>query len=302
MHKSIILLLLACFSYHLSWGSTDNRKTYVQKYKNIAIQEMNRTGIPASIKLAQGILESGCGNSFLSVKGNNHFGIKCHDWTGQVVYMNDDSPNECFRKYKKPEESWIDHSEFLTSRPRYAALFKLAPTDYRGWAHGLKQAGYATNPRYAELLIGIIEDEHLYVYDQKEIKELKESKELKELSFSAKKRALTYVNNIPCIQTEQGDSFKSIAQNFDVPLRKLLKYNDKREISILLGMNVFLKKKKNNAAKGYDFHKTKEGETLYLISQQYGIKLSRLVKYNHMEVTVKPQTGEWIALRGKKLF
>ena len=145
----------------------DKRKEFIRKYKHIAIREMERTGIPASITLAQGILESGCGESELAVNANNHFGIKCHEtWNGDTYTMDDDTRDECFRKYKNIEQSWIDHSDFLTSRPRYAGLFSIPTTDYKAWAKGLKAAGYATNPQYANMLIKIIEEEELYKFDR----------------------------------------------------------------------------------------------------------------------------------------
>ena len=153
---TLFILTLVVLSTNVQ---ADVRKKYIAKYKATAIEEMKKTGIPASISLAQGILESGNGMSELAVYANNHFGIKCHEWKGASYNMDDDAKDECFRKYKNADESWKDHSEFLTGRPRYAALFKLKKDDYKGWAKGLKAAGYANNPKYAELLIKIIEEE-----------------------------------------------------------------------------------------------------------------------------------------------
>jgi len=164
--RSTILLLLITFSINSFTQVVPARQEYAKKYGEIAVRKMNEYGIPASITLAQGILESGCGASELAVKSNNHFGIKCHTgWTGKTYYHDDDAPQECFRKYDKVEDSFDDHSLFLTSRERYADLFNLDVSDYKAWAHGLKKAGYATNPNYASLLIKIIEETHLYMYD-----------------------------------------------------------------------------------------------------------------------------------------
>lgn len=304
MNKIIGFLLLTCLSFNLCWGNTEHRKIYIRKYKDIAIQEMNRTGIPASIKLAQGILESGCGNSHLCLKANNHFGIKCHNWHGPGIYKDDDAKDECFRKYKRPEESWIDHSDFLTTRSRYAFLFELPCTDYEGWAHGLKKAGYATDPQYAHRLIRIIEDEKLYQYDRPQAgQKHKRTTHTETATGKNLQDRVVYINKIPCLRVREGDSYEAISRYFNIPLKRLLSYNDKNETSLKTGTTVFLKKKKNKAPKGYTFHKTRPGETLYMISQVYGIKLSKLLQYNYMEVGDIPQPGEMIALRGyTKLF
>lgn len=299
MSKIYAILFLTFICVNICGASNDSRKTFIKKYKSIAMQEMDRTGIPASIKLAQGILESGCGGSKLAINANNHFGIKCHNWNGASFIMDDDSRNECFRKYRNPEESWVDHSEFLTSRPRYASLFKLSKTDYKGWAKGLKKAGYATAPDYAQKLIKIIEDEELYQYD----KPGKKRHVPNELNYKINntqnyQSRVVYINNIPCIKVKEGDTFEGIAQYFGIPLKRLLAYNDKNELSIRNGMHIFLKKKKNKAPKGYTFHKCKPGDTMYMISQIYGIKLAKLLQYNYMENGDKPQPGEMISLRG----
>jgi flagellum-specific peptidoglycan hydrolase FlgJ len=152
-------------------GQTDKKFTpseyYVFTYRDMAVKEMERTGIPASISLAQGMLESGCGGSYLSRVARNHFGIKCHnDWTGERIYLNDDEENECFRKYACVEGAYRDHSDFLRSNPRYWKLFELDIYDYKGWAEGLKRAGYATSPDYDRLLISIIDKYQLHLYDR----------------------------------------------------------------------------------------------------------------------------------------
>lgn len=301
-----LLLLLSLSS------QADSRKEFIRKYKHIAVREMERTGIPASITLAQGILESGCGESELAIHANNHFGIKCHnEWEGKTYFMDDDEEDECFRKYKTPEQSWIDHSEFLTSRPRYAGLFNLPTTDYKAWAKGLKAAGYATNPKYAEMLIKIIEEEELYKYDHP-IKRLAGSipsitvDEFAE-SVSSQNRPgnVSYRNReemrngILCIEAIPGDSYGKIAQYYGIKLKKLLSYNDKKDSSLKTGQLVFLKKKKTRAARGYEFHRVKAGDNLYDISQQYGVRLKNLVNYNYLTADSPLTEGEKIFLRKK---
>ena len=242
--KILVLLSLLLISFNVM---ADKRKEFIRKYKHIAIREMERTGIPASITLAQGILESGCGESELAVNANNHFGIKCHEtWNGDTHTMDDDTRDECFRKYKNIEQSWIDHSDFLTSRPRYAGLFSIPTTDYKAWAKGLKAAGYATNPQYANMLIKIIE---------------------------------------------------KIAGYYGIKLKKLLQYNDKSSSTLDPGQLVFLKKKKSKAARGYEFHRVKAGDTMYSISQQYGVRLKNLCRFNYLSADSPLTEGEKIYLR-----
>ncbi len=213
----------------------DKRKEFIRKYKHIAIREMERTGIPASITLAQGILESGCGESELAVNANNHFGIKCHEtWNGDTYTMDDDTRDECFRKYKNIEQSWIDHSDFLTSRPRYAGLFSIPTTDYKAWAKGLKAAGYATNPQYANMLIKIIEEEELYKFDRSIKKtgytavtitaeEFAQSVATQDHPSNTNYRNREEMRNgIICIETMPGDSFEKIAGYYGIKLKKII--------------------------------------------------------------------------------
>lgn len=300
----LCFLLLSAISVQ-----AESRKEFVKRYKHIAIKEMERTGIPASIKLAQGILESGCGESNLSLQANNHFGIKCHDWTGPTYQMDDDEANECFRKYKSPEQSWVDHSRFLTSRPRYASLFDIPTTDYKAWARGLKAAGYATNPVYAEKLIKIIEEEELYKFDrlitQPEGHSISPEEYAESTTPQARPGNISYKkreemrNGILCIETQEGDSFEKIAQYYGIKLKKLLQYNDKKDTNTEAGQLIYLKSKKSRAARGYEFHRVKEGDSLYDIAQRYGIKLKNLKKYNYMDENSQPVEGEKIYLRSK---
>lgn len=300
-----VLLALSSLSY------AQSRREFVQQYKHIAIREMERTGIPASITLAQGILESACGESELARKANNHFGIKCHDWTGDTYTMDDDAKDECFRKYKHPEQSWIDHSEFLLSRPRYAGLFRLKSTDYKAWARGLKAAGYATNPKYADLLIRIIEEERLHQYDRY-IKhpvggggEL--SMELKPVrghghhghEESGYRKREEMRNGILCIEARAGDSYAKIADYYGIKVKRLMQYNDRSDAALPVGQMVYLKRKKSRAARGYEFHRVKPGDDLYGISQQYGVRLKNLCRNNYLSPETQLNEGEKIYLRKK---
>ncbi|MDE7374460.1 MAG: glucosaminidase domain-containing protein [Odoribacter sp.] len=307
---TLIASLLLLSSFHLS---ADDRKDFIRKYRHIAIREMERTGIPASITLAQGILESGCGKSELAVKANNHFGIKCHNWEGDTYTMDDDAKNECFRKYKNAEQSWIDHSEFLTSRPRYAGLFNLKSTDYKAWAKGLKAAGYATNPQYADLLIKIIEDEELHQYDRNikhkvhhpQVPSISVEEFAESISSQFRPGNISYHNReemrngILCIEAVAGDSFEKIAKYYGIKLKKILQYNDKKDSSLKPGEMVYLKRKKTKAARGYEFHRVKAGDTLYGIAQQYGIRLKNLAGYNYLYPDSPLTEGEKIFLRKK---
>ncbi|MCM1031419.1 MAG: glucosaminidase domain-containing protein [Oscillibacter sp.] len=309
MKNTSVILIILLFSLITSHAEGQSRKDFIHKYKNIAIREMERTGIPASITLAQGIFESGCGMSQLSQEANNHFGIKCHDWEGPTYHMDDDAENECFRKYENPEQSWIDHSEFLTSRPRYASLFNIPSTDYKAWAKGLKAAGYATNPQYAERLIKIIEEEQLYQYDHKvkhptgipapaisTEKTGKNTAVAKKVSVNYHKRE-EIKNGIPCIEIKAGDTFSALSKYYGIKLKKLMAYNDKQDASLAVGQYVFLKRKKIRAARGYEFHRVKAGENLYLISQMYGVRLKSLILFNYIKADAPLEAGEKIYLR-----
>lgn len=224
---SIAISFLLAF---LSANAVEKNKTYldyISTYHKIAQEEMKNNGIPASITLAQGLLESGAGRSELTQRSNNHFGIKCHDWTGDKVYHDDDKLQECFRKYKKPEDSFADHSKFL-KRPRYTSLFDLEPTDYKGWARGLKKCGYATDPRYADRLIDIIELYSLYEYDKKiEVEEVTpeqietektEQKYLNESSMGSipagPYHKVSKIKGRRAVEARNGDTYESLAKEF----------------------------------------------------------------------------------------
>ena len=285
------------------------KEEYIKKYEEIAIEEMNRFGIPASITLAQGILESANGNSTLATKANNHFGIKCHKgWTGKTFHMDDDAKNECFRKYKDPFKSYKDHSKFLSTRRRYAFLFELDITDYKGWAYGLKKAGYATNPRYPQLLIKIIEDYGLYEYDKLYktgktglAKKTKPKKDIVPETVLFVKTTQTgrkvYSNNgVKFIYAEKGDNPYKLAKEFNIYNYQIKKYNHlTKKDTIKEGQMIYIEKKRNKGRVAY--HTVQPGETLYDISEKYAVKLRKLCKYNNLPKNAKLYPDQKIKLR-----
>lgn len=273
---------------------------YVEKYAPIAVEEMHKSRIPASITLAQGLLESGNGNSRLAIEGNNHFGIKCKkDWTGESLNEDDDAPQECFRKYKAPIDSYRDHSEFLMKNTRYAFLFDLEMNDYKSWAHGLKKAGYATNPKYPELLITTIEKNSLHRFDSVRPGKIEEKKIIEEKKeFIAEHRNLT-INGIPATIAKKEDSYASIALENDMRVWQIYKYNDLyKNDSIRAGDTIYLKPK--NYTSEQEFYMIKENETMRMVSQRFGIKLSRLLHKNLMTEGQEPAAGEQVYLRDKR--
>lgn len=290
-----LILTFVCLLGILSLQAQTRNKQYeeyIKQYRDIAVEEMKKYHIPASITLAQGLLESGAGQSTLARKSNNHFGIKCgSDWRGKSVRHDDDERNECFRAYKHPKQSYEDHSKFLVSRPRYASLFKLDITDYKGWARGLKKAGYATNPRYAEQLIGIIELYDLDKYDKKG--------GLKWMKENPNPHQPYIANGLVYIVVRQGDTWKSISKEFDISRKKLRKYNDLyKGYELKVGDILYLEKKNRRADKEHIVHVLRAGESMYSISQKYGIRLKRLYKLNKMsEDEPTPEVGTILRLR-----
>jgi LysM repeat protein len=287
------------------------RSEYIEKFKDLAIQGMAEFGIPASITLAQGALESGNGNSRLATEANNHFGIKCHaGWEGPSIKMDDDTKNECFRKYEHAIESYKDHSFFLSQRGRYAFLFDLDITNYKGWAHGLKKAGYATNPKYADLLIKIIEENKLYKYDlygddyiavNKYPDEIPKEKNREYEAFGVGKneRKILINNDRKFIFARKGDDFYKIADDFNIYNYQIWKYNDlSKEAHLQEGQMIYLEKKKNKANTA--FHTVKAGETMHSVSQLYGIKLKQLYKKNRMKKGTEPRAGQVLWLENRK--
>ena len=271
-----------------------SRSEYISKYKDIAIQEMNEFGIPASITLAQGILESGDGNSELAQKANNHFGIKCRgDWTGKKVYHDDDRKNECFRKYGSPFESYRDHSLFLRNGQRYAFLFDLEPTDYKGWAKGLKQAGYATNPKYDDLLIRLIEENHLHQYDLIDVAQEASGTEINPAQIFISDNNLEYI-----IATDE-TTWQEVEEITGKSVRKIQRWNELRYDDVLSEGQILYLHKKRDRSKNKK-HRVQEGEDMYRIAQRYGIKLHRLYKLNRMNPGEQPEIGEVLNLRWKR--
>jgi LysM repeat protein len=286
-----------------------SRQQYIDQYNDWAIDEMNRSGIPASITLAQGLLESDNGNSTLATRGNNHFGIKCHDWKGRSIRHDDDKRNECFRKYKSVRDSYTDHTNFLMNSPRYSFLFELEQTDYKGWARGLKKAGYATSPTYASALIKIIEENELDRFDTgkrprrrtDEIQTITEFTDIDEFEIEIDHRKILVRNRIDYIIVKDEDTYQSLTRELDMMPFELAKYNEiPKDSRLTRGQVLYLQPKRGKAAVEFSYHIVEEGETMYEISQMYGIKMKKLYKLNLMDPGDEPSIGDEIYLRKKK--
>jgi LysM repeat protein len=298
---------------------------YINSYKGLAVSEMNRTGIPASITLAQGIIESDCGRSPLARDANNHFGIKCHDdWTGPTVHHDDNTRNECFRKYGRAADSYYDHSDFLRSVPRYKFLFSYSSSDYKAWAVGLRKAGYATNPDYSNMLIRTIEENNLAQFDRVIIapdqisshniaprdpvkiqaadsSAKKVIQQTSVMSVMARPQRVMENNRIQYIIVRDGDTREKLENEFQLLRWELPKYNDlKGDFPIVAGQILYLQPKRDKAEAGQEYYNAVEGDTMYLISQKYGIKLKRLYEMNRMEEGTEPEPGRRIWLRSVK--
>lgn len=291
------IMLLAVFCVVQTFAQLRQNSAYqeyISKYKDIAVEQMLKHDIPASITLAQGLLESGAGRSSLATRGNNHFGIKCHDWTGATIYKDDDERNECFRVYKNVRDSYEDHSLFL-KRKRYSQLFSLRRTDYKGWAKGLKSCGYATNPQYATRLIDIIETYNLDKYDKARSYDKYLAKHEGAGSNGYSGYIINYNNKNYYVVAKGGETFMSIAKKLDMGSRKLARYNERNRKDVLnKGDLAYLKKKRTKADKAYKRkpHIVKVGESLYDISQKYGIRLESLYKKNHLSPDYVPVVGD----------
>ena len=294
------------------------RAEYIDAYAGFAVQEMLQSGVPASITLAQGLLESGDGNSTLAKVARNHFGIKCHGvWEGEKYYHDDDAKGECFRVYATVFDSYRDHSEFLRTRERYAELFNHHITDYHAWAHGLKKAGYATNPKYPELLIKIIEENDLAKYDrmkkppksgEKLPKEGKKRidgnpphiEKQEEAMVSVLTRQMYARNDIRYVRVQEGDTYESLERLLDVRKWQMLKYNDMSKADALIPGDILYLQPKRNRNRKHDFHYATQGESLRWVSQEYGIKLKKLLQYNGLTLEEELQPGQKVWLRKKK--
>jgi LysM repeat protein len=323
MMKTIVSIIV-CFIVATAQGQRMTPEQYIATYKVAAVAEMKRLGVPASIILAQGILETECGNSDLVRRSNNHFGIKCKStWTGESVRHTDDAPNECFRKYNSAADSYKDHSDYLYNTPRYASLFKLPSTDYRGWAYGLKAAGYATNPRYPQILISNIEKYNLQQYNEplsaesqaaliakmgvteavKQPKEIitaaepkKESNLFQKLFSGKKNKNNQYFNKLRAVMAFNGTSLLAIATEHDIALTKLLEYNDLAADGLVKGDQwIYLEKKHKEGNR--DLYTSLQNETLHEVSQNNGVQLAMLAAYNALPENVLVKKGEVIRLR-----
>lgn len=304
MKNGFLFCLVILFT---AFGEAEDKITplqYIEMYKRIAVQEMHRTGIPASITMAQGLLESGNGNSRLAKQGNNHFGIKCKKtWTGKTIYEDDDAPGECFRAYDSAYLSYIDHSEFLLGNVRYAFLFEYDRTDYKSWAEGLKKAGYATNPKYPQLLITIIERHELDKLDKLKLEDLDlpplpPTKPNVTPEPQKEEQGLIVFNEIPATRVQPGDNIVELAKRNEMGAWQIRKYNDiQKGQELTPGEIIYLKPKKRKGSVPY--HVVQPGETMWSISQMYGIKLKHLYKKNHLDKKEKEQAqpGETLFLQ-----
>ncbi len=311
MNRLITAFALVLFA---SSAHSNTPEAYINKWKDVAINQMIMYQIPASITLAQGILESGSGNSILATQANNHFGIKCHGWQGETFHKDDDLPNECFRKYKDASASYKDHSEFLTGRIRYAALFDLEITDYKKWAKGLKKAGYATSPTYAKRLIDLIEKYNLNRYDKEVHHDLiaKNSAGLKEkdnpysTSSSADQEMLkthkVYVNKnrTKYVIADKHDTFYLIAKEFGLNLRQMNRWNDFPPTKDVLreGDKVYIMRKKKKSGSPQKRIEIKDNQTLWDIAQEYGVQMKAILEKNQfLSPDIAMNKGDIVYLR-----
>ena len=305
---SCILWLLA-LSPGLLFAQTDDQHwNYIKKYSKTAVSEMYFSKVPASITMAQALHESRFGTSELAVNANNHFGIKCQsDWTGKRYTYQDDDNNNCFRWYDSVSESYRDHSKFLMTRPRYAFLFTLNPTDYVGWAQGLKQAGYATNPQYARILIRLIEDYKLFLLDTMQ----RAAEPMVAVTgnlipnripaASAPSQKVFLRNRVKCTVVKEGDNIATITSKLGYASWEIRKYNEiGKADDVIPGQLIYLQPKRSKAESAYHSHTVKKGESMYDISQLYGIKLKCLYWRNRMVPGTQPRVGQEIWLRGRR--
>lgn len=301
MKLTIRIFCLLFFIATLAEAATQRKipsyEKYIKTYSALAIEQQKKYKIPASITLAQGLLESGAGQSDLARRSNNHFGIKCHsDWRGGRVYHDDDLRGECFRKYKRVEDSYEDHSNFL-KRSRYDRLFQLKITDYKGWARGLQKCGYATDRAYANKLIKVIEDYELYRYDTGKVHKLTRQ-EKKKLKYPTVKYTIYRTYGLLYVYAKENDSFDQIAQNLDFPVKDLKKFNEVPEdFPLQKGDIVYIEKKKKKADKPNYDHVVQVGESMHSIAQKYGIQIKSLYKMNKKDKDYVPEEGDVLKLR-----
>ena len=327
--KRYAYILLAALLLLTQGTSAKKRQTaaqYINRYQAIAVADMERYGIPASITLAQGILESDSGNSRLSLESNNHFGIKCHTWQGGKVYFDDDEKGECFRSYPSVEDSYRDHADFLDSSPRYDSLFAYAPTNYKSWARGLKACGYATAPDYAQRLVKIIETYQLFLLDEPDGGRLyaermrrndpeswfadQSSVEMQAsiAAVSADKRTVAEtrngyniyrMNKVSYIQANADDTFEHIGDLFGLKAKKLRKFNDikDKKAQPMTGETVYIERKQKKWKGNARIHICREGETAYSIGQAYGIRTHSIEKLNKLKKRDTLTEGQQIRIK-----
>lgn len=322
-HKYIFsVIAIACMVLQAKAQLSEAVLTYIETYRLLAVDEMKRSGVPASITLAQGILETEAGKSELVLRSNNHFGIKCKTgWDGDKVYHDDDAAGECFRKYDDAAASYRDHSNFLRKAGRYSFLFELDPSDYKGWAYGLKKAGYATNNKYSQILIGLIEDYNLQQYTlmalgkvpltdemlvkQQQQQPISPSIQTARVVSAApviQKPVVNYpdgvfeINKTKVIYARAGMSLLAIAEVHQVFLSHLLDFNDMQQEDVLIeDQLLFLQRKRKIGARAQ--HTVLPGETLWSIAQEEGIRLESLCALNKLDQLDQPAIGEKLALQ-----
>ncbi len=330
MVKKLLLCAVMFVSYHNVTAQKLTPEQYIEMYKDIAVKEMKRMGVPASVTLSQGLHETENGNSVLVKKSNNHFGIKCKSsWTGGGVSHDDDAPGECFRTYKTADESYRDHSNYLRGNERYASLFQLKPSDYKGWAHGLKRAGYATNPKYPVIIIQNIEKYNLAQYDMLAINDMpkydksqyeddkevpfvyhEEEEENKTIAKNVSNKDVVatgidgydrigHINNVKCVIAKKGTSLLAIATRQNIALADLMEYNDFTDEGLLAkDQPIFLEKKAKEGSAAMCV--VKQGETLLDIAQQNGVQLEYIASYNNITKNTVVQEGAQLNLQPYK--
>lgn len=333
--KFLALVLIIVTAKFVAAQNLDAVQQYINTYKNLAINEEIRTGVPAAITLAQGILESQNGLSKLSRESNNHFGIKCKsDWAGATYNYDDDAKQECFRRYPTPADSYRDHSDFLKNRPNYASLFSIDPTDCTAWAYGLKKAGYATNPAYARMLLKTINDNNLQQYTLMALEQIKNGTRedvavtnsadqyTSSATIDTRNEAMQAVEEVPVPQQTEtvfepgnypqgiftinqakvifasaGTSLFALANNNNIAYAKLLEFNDLEKADILAKDQLIFLEKKPKKSNTRDYHIVEPSETIETIAQIEGIQLQSLFEYNKMQKGLQPATGEKVYLR-----
>ena len=308
----IPVIVIFLFVSLLAFSQSRNKSyvAYIEQYYPLAEKQQKEHGIPASIVLSQGLLESGAGMSAFAKESNNHFGIKCNDWAGEKVYHDDDQKGECFRKYSRVLDSYEDHAAFLIGRIRYQFLFELNPTDYEGWAHGLKKAGYATDPTYAFKLISLIEAYDLHRFDldpnstgyNPKSANQNPNESTAHGSIGTVKAFVNHVvvkvNSVKFVTAIPGDTYAGIADEFRTTEERIRKYNEVNSTVILYaGDRVFIASKKKKAPRGCETHATREGESMHKIAQDYGVKIESIYKMNKIPFTMGVTVGQVLKLR-----